>query len=116
MFKQLLIVFVHLKSSVYVKNMILQIIHFEYLKVIQHPVYNAMKTDLSSFIEEDGEISLSFLSKWISKNSVRSNRQSTQNKYLSLYFFIDTYHKLKDDILLSNSNSSSHYFQENLKK
>ena len=106
-FKQLMFVMYYLGSHYYVKNMLLQIIHINYLKSVNHPVYLSMKKNISSFIEEDGEISLSYLAKWTSKSNIRSNREGTESKYLSIYNFIQTFHQLKYDLSISSSSTQT---------
>ena len=111
-FKQLLFVMYYIGCHVYVKNMIIQIIHINYLKSVEHPIYLSMKENVSSFIEEDGEISLSYLARWCSKSSLRSNRSGTENKYISIYSFMQTYHNLKSNLSISSSKRMKLSFNE----
>ena len=92
----LVLLFMSFKNHSYVKAMVLQFIHFSFWSDTGHPVWSLLQRFPQSFVEEDGEISLSLLCHAATCHGIQYDR----SYLVKMYKLIHTYRQAFADSVL----------------
>jgi len=94
----LFVVFAMFKAPIYTRLLALQLMHFEYLIDISHPIIQILLKNPSSLVAEDVELSIMLLANSTVKTNLPVGTDSMHNAYIDLGILNKAGHSSKEDL------------------